>query len=291
MASSEREEVLAAFQDGDTETRVRAARRLAEIATAEDTAVIRQLAASEPQRQVRNLLRYVLDEISQPPTETPEIRAVDLQRVATKRLASIFLHELNPLVGRLELEASRAIRGYPDSESARLVARIKSFLRAVRKLQDASALPDLAETNLTTLISDVVAEFAGEGAVRILLARDDPVAVVTDPSLVSLALVNGIRNAVEAYEGLDRDNPGVTVNWGVTDRDVWVSVLDDGLGVGGDALRWLEPSRSTKSNMTHSGMGLFIASRAMEGLGGTVRLLPRDPHGSRFEIRWPRGLP
>ena len=69
--------------------------------------------------------------------------------------------------------------------------------------------------------------------------------VTSDPTLVRLAVCNGIRNAIEAVAAANLAEPHpIVITWGETDIDYWVAVLDRGVGIVGPveaALRSASP--------------------------------------------------
>ena len=100
---------------------------------------------------------------------------------------------------------------------------------------------------------------------------------------MKLALTNVLLNAIQACE----DTGGrVTVNWGTTDRDSWITVWDEGSGLkqGYDAST--KPGTTTKPG--HFGWGLTIVLRALASMGsGQFDLRPRSQGGAVAELRWP----
>jgi signal transduction histidine kinase len=149
-------------------------------------------------------------------------------------------------------------------------------------LNDASKSPALIELDLAALISDHIQD-KGYDAQSVLATRQDPVIVVGDPGLVRLALDNAIRNAVEATE---QGPTAVIVNCGGADGDAWIVVLDEGKGLPTDFPNAFDPGTTTKSRDQHFGLGLAIADQAIRSLGGSIRLIPRDPRGTSCEIKW-----
>ena len=111
--------------------------------------------------------------------------------------------------------------------------------------------------------------------------------VTSDPALVRLVVCNGIRNALEAVATANPTEPHlIIINWGETDVDYWVAILDRGAGIVGPLDAAFEIGKSTKQG--HSGFGLAVARQAIETLGGTVRLEPGADGGARYEARWER---
>ena len=111
--------------------------------------------------------------------------------------------------------------------------------------------------------------------------------ITSDPDVLRLAIVNGLRNAVEAVGGLSGPEPhSVVVTWGQTDVDYWVAVRDRGPGLVGPEESAFGIGKTTKRG--HRGFGLAIARKAIETLDGACTLQPADGGGARFEVRWAR---
>jgi signal transduction histidine kinase len=138
---------------------------------------------------------------------------------------------------------------------------------------------------LAALIDEIVATEARE-SVTPSVVGPRPFVLVSDPAFLRLAVVNGLRNAIEAIEQVGSRGQGhpIVVTWGETDRDWWISIIDQGPGISGSVEAKFEIGRSTKRG--HRGFGLAIARRAMESLQGTVSLHPGTDGGTRYELRW-----
>ena len=240
----------------------------------------------------------------------------ELRAQAIEETSGLFLHELRPLVGLLEGSAAREIDRYACSRTKTAIDRVRSFLEAIERLRMASAAPAIQEFDLTDLVARVTTDEALQGraildvigseaddddlddeteqvpqqpVIKLLLARLDPVITMGDPILVEIAVANALRNAIEAVlEVLDANRNRVILNWGVTDTDSWIVVLDEGCGLPSGLDRLTNPGTSTKlKSQGHLGMGLPIAQRAIESTRGSFRLTPRSRVGVACEIRWP----
>jgi signal transduction histidine kinase len=155
-------------------------------------------------------------------------------------------------------------------------------------LNAASAAPLVVDFDLTNAIQSASLDLIDTGA-RVAFGRADAVPVTGDVRLISLAVVNCLRNAIESAARSPRPELPVVINWGETDRDYWIAILDegDGLPIGADHL--LAPGITTKNDDgLHFGIGLTIAQRAMHSLEGDVDLRPREGFGAVAELRWPR---
>ena len=252
-------------------------------------------------------------------TAFPDARLYEeIRAQAIEETAALFLHELRQHVGILEGNAAREIDDYACSRTKSSVNRIRSFLDAIDTLRKASAVPTIQEFDMTDLVVRVAEHEATGGraileitkesveeiaslnhdaeqamqqtVIKLSLGRRDPVVTTGDPTLVELAVTNGLRNAIEAVLELQEPNPNaVVLNWGVTDTDSWVVILDEGCGLPTGLGRLTEPGSSTKpKNEGHLGMGLPITKSAIESMHGTFQLTPRSRVGVSCEIRWPR---
>ena len=259
----------------------------------------------------------VVEEITE--TSIPDAHLnEELRAQAIELTSALFLHELRPLVGLLEGVAASEIDRYPCSRTKASIDRVRSFLDAIEKLRKAAAPPDIKEFDLTDMVIRAAADETAQGraklndfqeeldenttvdteteqvprplVIELSLARRDPVFTMGDPTLLGIALANALRNAIEAAFVVNEAHRNeVVLNWGVTDADSWIVVLDQGCGLpmGWDHLT--DPGVSTKpKSQGHLGMGLPIAQRAIESMRGSIRLTPRSGVGVSCEIRWPR---
>lgn len=101
-----------------------------------------------------------------------------------------------------------------------------------------------------------------------------------------MAISNGIRNAVESINSASqlRQTDGIVVNWGETNSDYWIAIIDDGIGLGKMADKPIKIGNTTKSG--HMGMGLSITQQAIQTLNGNLTLSSPNPRGAVFELRW-----
>ncbi|TBT82771.1 HAMP domain-containing histidine kinase [Propioniciclava sinopodophylli] len=207
----------------------------------------------------------------------------DARAEAISVVTRVLVHESRGLLMRIDDSAREELADhFESSETARAIDRMRAFLRVVHQLHDAAASPRNREFDLGDFLASGARD-AGYGENEVLTARNEPVIVFGDPDLLELAYVNVIRNAVEASEGSGRK---VVCTCGHTDSDVWITVLDEGIGLPTGFSGAAEPGQTTKSKTNHFGWGLTIAQRAIHSLGGSLTLRPRDGGGTACEIRW-----
>jgi two-component system NtrC family sensor kinase len=219
----------------------------------------------------------------------------------TERLAAVgetlarIAHELrNPLAGvklacahlREELGRQDVAREYIERfdvvavEVDRIIALLNSLLDQSRHT------PEVArETNVATAVTDVVAlaRYQIPAQIRIAQRIDGNIVCWLPDALFRQALLNLLLNAREAL-----GNPGgsVSIEAGVLEGTLHVSVCDDGPGFSDDLL-----ASGIRAFMTHreggTGLGLSMVQRFARSLGGHVRLSNVKPHGACVTIDLP----
>mgnify|MGYP002595373689 CR=1 FL=1 len=141
--------------------------------------------------------------------------------------------------------------------------------------------PERTEVPITSLFRKMERLLCAEaGSDRIRFSSAEALTVHADQNLIVLALINLIRNALQAIEG--QADAIVSVEALEADGRVYITITDNGPGISPELLSAIfTPFFSTKSG--GSGIGLSISHRIMRLHGGdlTVDSLP----GVRTEFR------
>lgn len=220
---------------------------------------------------------------------------------AMGEMASALAHELNqPLsaIANYMMGSRRLLEGQTD-DTARMVRdamdkAAEQSLRAgqiIRRLRDfvARGESDRRVESLKKLVEEAGALAlvgAKEHGVRVNF-RLDPLIdrVIVDRVQIQQVILNLIRNAIEAMEGLPRRELVISTE-PVDDHMVAVSIADTGTGLAPEILpKLFEPFISTKAN--GMGVGLSISRTIIEAHGGTITARPNDGGGTvfRFTLR------
>lgn len=286
-----RDQLLAQLREGTVSQRLSAARELVEIATPKDVAALQELRRVESNSWVRSAIDTVIARVAKGNvhehvsiwTSTPADPAVeDIHAIAVRESTRMLVHDARPLLQNADVAARREIGEYEDSDTRRALGRIRDLYAAMERLAEASASPAYTEFDLRDVVLSAVLD-SGVPASSATVPRSEPLAVFGDPSLLTLVLVNFIRNGFEALEG--SSPPPVVITFGTTDAEVWVAVLDEGRGL--PRGNFMEAGQTTKNRSAHFGYGLTIAERAARSFRAAIRLSPRHPRGTAAEIRWP----
>ena len=126
----------------------------------------------------------------------------------------------------------------------------------------------------------------------VVSAPADPIAIDCDGRLVSQALTNVLKNAVEAVDtrfGVpsagSRGAGKIVVSLQLAAHEIDVRVTDNGVGLPqAERERLTEPYVTTRAKGT--GLGLAIVKKILEDHGGSVTLedLPSSPGGNGAQV-------
>jgi signal transduction histidine kinase len=127
---------------------------------------------------------------------------------------------------------------------------------------------------------------------------------MVDPDQLEQMLINLMRNAVEAAVEPQRSapvpstaatsaatprEPRVVVRWELTEKDLVLTIEDNGPGLGNPANVFV-PFYTTKP--AGSGIGLVLSRQISEAHGGSIELLNRtDQQGCQARVVLPRVQP
>lgn len=215
---------------------------------------------------------------------------------AHKRLCSDISHELRSPLGRLLLGIQLVRRGNPGA-----IDRIEAEVSRVSDLVDELLSVFRAEVDPTTVrgesieIESLLTEIADRNDMEaqarnceIILRAIDPGVLMGDQELLTRAVENVVRNAVQHSPS----GALIEISAHGDDEAVHIEIRDHGPGVPESALVSIfrafyrvEPDRNRDSGGT--GLGLAIAQRAVAVHQGTILAENANP-GLRIEIRLPR---
>lgn len=179
-------------------------------------------------------------------------------------------HEAGPVLKEIRSELHRIDQ---------TVRQLMEFARPVRPAHRTVTLGYLVEAAL----SQVEAE-RERSAVRIDRPDADQMLMLYgDPLRLEQALVNLLRNAIQAVPG-----GRVRLDTRVEDGRIYLAVEDDGPGID-DAVgrRLFEPFFTTKASGQGTGLGLAVVEAVVDEHDGQVRVARSELGGARFELSFP----
>ncbi|MDR6623859.1 ATP-binding protein [Caulobacter segnis] len=291
-----RDEAIAALSSDATEVRLRAARFFSFEANAEDGTRLKAALRKETVPWIKRALQSAVTRADQPPgpvapTDRPAaetLEGLDAQQIyakAAEEVADSLIHELAPVVGLLRVVLPKELNeAFKASQSRVYLDQLHSLMTAIRALKRANAVPSYKDFQIAELIGAVIAAAPNPDGVLIQTAGPSRLIVSADKDQLTLAIGNGLRNALEAVKPYADSTPArIVITWGATQSDNFVVIKDNGPGFRGDPAAALKLGATSKSG--HVGYGLALAHQAMLSMQGDI-VLKNDEDGAHFEIRW-----
>jgi signal transduction histidine kinase len=191
------------------------------------------------------------------------------------------------------------LRSKPQVSTARVLPRLDIVLAEVQRLQrilndflKLAKAPDLdlRERDPNLLIEEIEAFIdpeLREHGIHLVTHLDRSVRVISvDPDLFRQALLNIIRNAIQAMPG----GGTLTIQSRFTDGSFTISIIDTGEGMSDDVRkRVFDGFFSTRPGGT--GIGLAITRQIIQLHGGGVICESAPGRGSKFAVSLPAGSP
>lgn len=274
----------------DANERFYAARYFIENNTPSARSKLEEQRSKELVRHVRMALDKALHHMSPDSQNFPETddltdkaRVRFLKREAINEFSGTILHELSPKIGLLKEHLANEIHEYDSSSSRKVVDSLLRIFGAIESLRRTAKKPESHEFDLAQLIRDIIAEEHSEN-ISYLYEGIQPCIIKSDRRILGLALANGIRNAIESINAHAFSERDLTICWGASDVDNWVSIIDTGTGLLGSPEAAFKIGNTNKAN--HTGFGMAIIQQAVENLGGSVSLANIVSGGAKLDLRW-----
>ena len=229
-------------------------------------------------------------------------RTEEMRReLAEREFVSNAAHELrNPLAGISgTIEVLQA--GAKDDPEAldhfllRLsqdVERMNRLMQSLLTLARVEALPEGESevVDVSSAASDAVAAVQKEGGAELQLDVEPGLAAHGDPLLLRQVLIGLLSNAIRHTQ-----TPGAVVLRGRRENgEAVVEVVDTGTGIPPEEVdRVFERFYRSTDALAHEGfgLGLAIAKRMVQVMGGSIGAASEEGHGSIFWVRLPAAEP
>lgn len=226
-----------------------------------------------------------------------EAQAQDQKRLSTLGLISSGMaHEiknpLNSIQMNLQMLEEELLSGTPPAEAAVWLDPMRKEIRRLERLVNDFLLyarplaPQLKETAVQALLESIATLVAEEARRQGITIRVEAQVEGPDPELdeglLRTALLNLVLNAIQAPQ----QGGEIVLRARREEERLILEVEDQGPGVPQEKMEEVfEIFYTTKVGGT--GLGLPISRRIVEGLGGTLALVPKEPPGALFRAVLP----
>nr|WP_321163194.1 ATP-binding protein [Sphingomonas sp. Leaf412] len=230
----------------------------------------------------------------------------DQRRAAWADVARRIAHEIKNPLTPIQLAAERLQRRYGtkieegDTTFSRLTSTIVRQVGDLRRMVDEFSSfarmpkPVFREESLVDIARQTMFlhEVAHPG-IRFEIVHDDPgPTLVCDRRQLGQALMNIVKNAVEAVEEADESEGSITMTLAQTGADaggrVTIAVADSGVGLPLERDRIVEPYMTTRARGT--GLGLAIVKKIAEEHFGTIAFADRPGRGTIVTLSFDAGM-
>lgn len=150
--------------------------------------------------------------------------------------------------------------------------RISKIIKSLRSFSGSSDNEQLVETNLDTLIKEVV-EFSQEKLrkenIALILEVDEELQISCRPIQVQQVLLNLLNNSIDAIKGSPK--PWIKIVTSEVNERISITVIDSGKGIGPLVqAKLMTPFFTTKDVGEGVGLGLSISKGLMESNNGAL---------------------
>lgn len=197
---------------------------------------------------------------------------ISLSETVTERAAS---HSMNEKDYVMLLQAMQTIH----RRSRGLLGFVENFRKLTR-----IPVPTLQPVSVSPLFADMQRLF-GERAVGFSFSvKPDDLCLYADRSMVGQLLVNLLKNAFEAMEGVPF--PAVRLAAWQSEGTTVITLSDNGQGIVSEAIDEIfVPFFTTKNG--GSGIGLSVCRQIMNRHGGSISVTSEGEGGTTFTLRFP----
>lgn len=291
-----REEALDNLKAPSAHVRGQAARALGDVGRPTDLPRLRKAQREETVTYVNYALQETIRRLAHEQAPASSTDDADLVSEGVRKqiygkamewITGFLLHEISSPIGLVRLAAKRELgERWEGSGTQKHLESVARVFDAIELLKNAASVPRPQEFDLSALVDELLDGYRPEVREWISTIGSRPFLIKSDPSLVRMVVVNGIRNAVEAQQAASEqpNAHAVTISWGDSDVDYWLAVLDHGAGLTGPIETAFEVGNSTKKD--HIGFGLAIARQAVETMIGSLTLEPAKQGGALYTARW-----
>lgn len=224
-----------------------------------------------------------------------------LRQVMLGELASGLAHELNqPLtaianyagaclrrVGRAGISREDLIETLSQvaSQSERagqIIRRMRAFVRRGEPHRTSAEVNHMVRESIRFMQT----EFTENKIALELCLANEPIHVMADHIQIEQVILNLLRNACDAVQGMEESRRQVMVTTACDGRSAVIRVTDRGLGVPDEMVtKIFEPFSTTKPQ--GMGLGLSISRGIVEAHGGKLTYEPNPEGGSHFMLTLP----
>jgi len=217
-------------------------------------------------------------------------------------MASGLAHELNQPLTAISNYARGILRRI-ESQNTSPADLLNAMVQIVQQTERANSIiqhlrqmvrkrePRRDSVQVNTLIEAVIQLLAYEArkeGVQLLTCLEESLPPIqADAIEVEQVVLNLIRNAIDASQGLAANRRTVHIKTFQLDDQVCIEIVDNGIGMSlVESEKVFEPFYTTKTE--GMGMGLAISRAIIDSHCGKISAFPNETYGSTFRVQFPQ---
>ncbi len=202
----------------------------------------------------------------------------DNEKQVWQRLIRVLNHEvrnsLTPIYSMTQSLQEMKMSGPLNSEQQNVEKNIlevieKRSLQLLDFVENYSAFSKLAPAKLELTSSEDINKRIQAIFPDLIIANHTPYKLNLDPGQLEQALINVIKNAIEASKSTSK----VTLNWSLNNQQITLEIIDNGPGIANPDNLFV-PFYTTKEKGT--GIGLILSREFIRNQGGELTLTNRN---------------
>lgn len=211
----------------------------------------------------------------------------EIKSIAVAESIGHIIHELDPIIGSLDLAARREVNDFDNSTLKGEIERLFELMDSFVGWQKAEQSPNYKDVNIYRLVLEEVDRVKDHANVEFIFNISQSLNFELDNSLTRFIVSNALRNAIESVDSVTgREIKPIIINAGVTDTFFWMSLIDDGIGLPAEQSIIFQSRYTTKPG--NRGFGLSIVSKAIKSMKGDWKLQNSTLSGAEFYFEIPQ---
>ncbi|AXQ98794.1 sensor histidine kinase [Pseudoalteromonas piscicida] len=197
------------------------------------------------------------------------------------------IHELEPIVGSIKLLAKSEVNDFESSGIKHELMLLDELLETFENWKKVEQPPNYKETNLFEIIEKEWSRLKKKSTVDLTINISKELTFNLDPSLFRIICSNALRNSIEACkEPTVRIKKPILINSNTTNNSLWLSIIDNGLGLQEKSEELMKSRFTTKPG--NQGLGLALINKAIKQLNGNWELTNSETGGAQFSFEIPK---
>jgi len=290
------ERLLEELQSLRPEKQIESLKTLKKNATKEQLGLIELAAEGAGQPWLRSALLDIVNannaikQESSQVVESFELFDVDaVKSVAVSESIGQVLHELEPIIGSINVFAEKEIANFSESKTKDELEKLNEVIETFEDWRRVEQSPTYKEVKILEVISREVDRILPKSRVDIHIDISEELIYILSPALLRIIVSNALRNSVESSnQPTVREKHPIVIKGSATDNSIWICVIDDGLGLQNKSEILLKSRHTTKPG--NRGLGLAIIDKAVRSMGGDWKLTSSTPHGAELYFEIPKRI-